>query len=122
MRPEEADHHDGETRRHDARADRDDRAGRPGEDRGIDGRLPPRHYHTYVWDQPRQRLIDATRRCIARQGLAATTSRDISAGAEANLAAITYHFGSKDELVAEALLEALRDWLKPALDVLGGGG
>ena len=72
--------------------------------------------------ETRQRLIDATRRCIAGQGLAATTSRDISAGAEANLAAITYHFGSKDELVAEALLEALRDWLRPALDVLGGGG
>jgi AcrR family transcriptional regulator len=70
----------------------------------------------------RQRLIDATRRCIAARGLAATTSRDITTEAEANLAAITYHFGSKDELVAEALLAALRAWLTPALDVLAGGG
>ena len=69
-----------------------------------------------------QRLIAATRRCIAEKGLAATTSRDITAAADANLAAITYHFGSKDELVAAALLEALRDWLTPTLDVLGGGG
>ena len=53
----------------------------------------------------RQRLLDATRRCISAKGLAATTSRDITAEAAANLAAITYHFGSKDELVAEALLE-----------------
>ena len=70
----------------------------------------------------RQRLLDATRRCIGAKGLAATTSRDITAEAEANLAAITYHFGSKDDLVAEALLEALRAWLTPTLDVLQGGG
>jgi AcrR family transcriptional regulator len=70
----------------------------------------------------RQRLLDATRACIGAKGLAATTSRDISAEAGANLAAITYHFGSKDALVAEALLEALRSWLDPALEVLGGGG
>ncbi len=38
------------------------------------------------------------------------------------MAAITYHFTSKDQLVAEALLEALREWLVPALQVLAGGG
>jgi AcrR family transcriptional regulator len=70
----------------------------------------------------RQRLLDATRRCISAKGLAATTSRDITAEAEANLAAITYHFGSKDELVAAALLEALRAWLTPTLEVLEGDG
>ncbi|HEY5887545.1 MAG TPA: TetR family transcriptional regulator C-terminal domain-containing protein, partial [Acidimicrobiales bacterium] len=47
-----------------------------------------------------------------------TTSRDITTEAEANLAAITYHFGSKDELVAEALLAGLREWLDPALVAL----
>lgn len=67
----------------------------------------------------RARLLDATRRCIAANGLAGTTSRDITSTAGANLAAITYHFGSKEELVAQALLEGLRNWLAPAIEVLG---
>lgn len=66
----------------------------------------------------RQRLLDATRRCVRHQGLAGTTSRDITTEADANLAAITYHFGSKDDLVAEALLAGLREWLDPALRAL----
>ncbi len=70
----------------------------------------------------RERLLRATRRCIASKGLAGTSSRDITATAGVNLAAITYHFGSKDELVAEALLEGLRTWLAPTIEVLGGEG
>lgn len=70
----------------------------------------------------RNRLIEATRRCIAAKGLASTTSRHIAAEGGVNLAAITYHFGSKERLVAEALLEALRTWLTPTLEVLHGGG
>ncbi len=71
-------------------------------------------------NETRQRLLDATRRCVRHRGLARTTSRDITGEAEVNLAAITYHFGSKDELVAEALLEGLQEWLAPALDALAG--
>jgi AcrR family transcriptional regulator len=70
----------------------------------------------------RQRLLVATRACIGAKGLAATTSRDIAGEAGVNLAAITYHFGSKDELVAAALLDALRAWLAPTLAVLTGDG
>jgi AcrR family transcriptional regulator len=73
-------------------------------------------------NETRNQLLAATRACIAAKGLAATTSREITAAAGANLAAITYHFGSKDELVAQALLEGLREWLSPALEVLNGGG
>ncbi|MGH9280332.1 MAG: TetR/AcrR family transcriptional regulator [Acidimicrobiales bacterium] len=73
-------------------------------------------------ESTRARLLDATRRCISAQGLAATTSRDITAAAGANLAAITYHFGAKDDLVAAALLDELRAWLAPTLEVLAGGG
>lgn len=73
-------------------------------------------------NETRRALLAATRVCVGRKGLAATTSRDITSEAGANLAAITYHFGSKDGLVAEALLEELRSWLTPTLDVLGGEG
>lgn len=72
-------------------------------------------------NETQQRLVDAARSCIGERGLAATTSRDITGAAGANLAAITYHFGSKDALVAEALLASLREWLSPAVEVLRGG-
>lgn len=72
--------------------------------------------------EARQRLLTATRECLARRGLAATTSRHIAGAADANLAAITYYFGSKDELVAAALLGGIREWLTPAIDVLAGDG
>jgi len=70
----------------------------------------------------RDRLLRAARRCIASKGLAGTTSRDITATAGVNLAAITYHFGSKEDLVAEAMMEGLRTWLAPTIKVLGGEG
>lgn len=70
----------------------------------------------------RQRLIEATRECLGRGGLAATTSRGIANAAGANLGAITYYFESKDQLVAAALLDGLRRWLAPAIEVLGGAG
>jgi AcrR family transcriptional regulator len=69
-----------------------------------------------------RRLLSATRTCIGRKGLAATTSRDITGEAGANLQAITYHFGSKDALVAAALLDGFRGWLAPTVAVLRGDG
>ncbi|MGH9227040.1 MAG: TetR/AcrR family transcriptional regulator [Acidimicrobiales bacterium] len=72
--------------------------------------------------ETRQRLLEATRNVLGRKGLAGTTSRDITGSAGVNLAAITYHFGSKDELVAAALLQSVREWLAPTLEVLQGPG
>jgi len=58
---------------------------------------------------------------VADRGLAGATSRDIARRANTNLQAITYHFGSKDELVALALLQAFRAWIAPAVEVLRSG-
>ena len=66
----------------------------------------------------RDRLLTAARRCVRKKGVAATTSRDIAAAARTNLQAITYHFGSKDDLVAEAVLGVITDRLEPALAIL----
>jgi AcrR family transcriptional regulator len=63
-------------------------------------------------------LVQGTIRCLQRYGLAGTTSRRIAQESGVNLGGITYHFGSKDELVTRALLEAIRTWLEPALTVL----
>jgi AcrR family transcriptional regulator len=65
-----------------------------------------------------RRLIEGTLETLRRDGLQATSSRAIATTAGVNLAGITYHFGSKDELVATALLHAFRTWIDPALDVL----
>jgi AcrR family transcriptional regulator len=66
----------------------------------------------------RAALVEAALACLAELGPAATTSRAIARRAGANLAAITYHFGSKDALVAEASLTSVRRWLEPVLAVL----
>ena len=45
------------------------------------------------------RLLDAAERLFARAGIAATSMRAVTAEAEANVAAVHYHFGSKGELL-----------------------
>jgi len=51
----------------------------------------------------KDRILDATERLFARQGIGATSLRAITAEADVNTAAIHYHFGSKQELL-EAVL------------------
>jgi AcrR family transcriptional regulator len=55
-------------------------------------------------DTTRDRLLDAAERLLAERGLAATSVRAVCAEAGANVAAVHYHFGSKDAL-ADAVLE-----------------
>lgn len=71
-------------------------------------------------DATRARLLEATLGVLATHGVARATSREIAAAAGVNLQAITYHFGSKDELVAQALVHAVRSWIEPARTALAG--
>jgi AcrR family transcriptional regulator len=66
----------------------------------------------------RSRLIEGTIATLKARGLHATTSREIAKASGVNLAGITYHFGSKEELVAQALLQAIRGWVDPAMGIL----
>jgi AcrR family transcriptional regulator len=52
-------------------------------------------------DQTRSAILAAAERLYADRGFGDVTLRDIVAAAEVNLAAVNYHFGSKDELIAE---------------------
>ena len=70
----------------------------------------------------RLRLIRATQRCLELRGVAQTSSWAIADDAGANLAAITYYFGSKERLIAVALAEELHDWTQPVLDQLAAPG
>jgi AcrR family transcriptional regulator len=52
-------------------------------------------------DQTRTAILNAAERLYADRGFGDVTLRDIVAAAGVNLAAVNYHFGSKDELIAE---------------------
>jgi AcrR family transcriptional regulator len=52
-------------------------------------------------DHTRSAILTAAERLYADRGFADVTLRDIVAAADVNLAAVNYHFGSKDELIAE---------------------
>jgi AcrR family transcriptional regulator len=66
----------------------------------------------------RQRLLAATARVLGRVGPARTTIRRIAAEAGVNVAAINYHFGSKERLVEEALGASAREAFPTALIAL----
>lgn len=47
----------------------------------------------------KEQIMDAAEKCFARDGIAKASIRTIIAEAGVNLGAVTYHFGSKDNLV-----------------------
>jgi AcrR family transcriptional regulator len=67
----------------------------------------------------RSPLIEGTLRCLERLPPERITARAIAEESGANLASITYHFGSKDNLVTEAVIEGLDRWLAEIAAGLG---
>jgi len=59
----------------------------------------------------RQRLLDAACELFAEKGFTKTTGKDICDRAAANIAAVNYYFGSKQNLYAEAWRKAFSDSL-----------
>lgn len=71
----------------------------------------------------REALLEAAIACLQKHGYARSTSRELAAAAGANLAAITYHYGSKEQLLNEALAEGFRRWAAAlASEQLGADG
>jgi AcrR family transcriptional regulator len=96
----------------------------------------------------RERILDAAEHLFAQHGFAGTSMRQLTAAAGVNLAAVNYHFGSKDKLIAEVfqrrldtmyqarlaalkralattppqLEDVLRAFVEPALDLIHDGG
>ena len=58
----------------------------------------------------REQLLEGAIECLRTKGYARTTTRDIAAAANANLASIGYHFGSKEALLNQAILRACEQW------------
>src|SRR5436853_7888040 len=58
----------------------------------------------------RDQLIEGAIECLRTKGYARTTARDIAKAADANLASIGYHFGSKEALLNEAIIRTCEQW------------
>ncbi|PWV44342.1 TetR/AcrR family transcriptional regulator [Nocardiopsis sp. L17-MgMaSL7] len=58
----------------------------------------------------REDLLAGAKKCLVDKGYTKTTARDIAAASGAHLASIGYHFGSKDNLMNTAVIEATSEW------------
>jgi len=58
----------------------------------------------------REDLLAGAKRCLYEKGYARTTARDVATAAGVSLAAIGYHYGTKEALLNTALLQALEEW------------
>ncbi len=56
----------------------------------------------------KQRILDAAERLFMERGFSATSLREITAVAKVNLAAVNYHFGSKETLIEAVLTRRLQ--------------
>ncbi len=58
----------------------------------------------------REALLAGAKRCLYERGYTRPTSRDIAAAAGVSMGAISYHFGSREALLHEALIQANVEW------------
>ena len=63
----------------------------------------------------KNRILNAAERLFAQQGFVQTSMREITSSADVNLAAINYHFGSKNNLI-QSVFQRYFDRLMPRLE------
>ena len=76
------------------------------------------HFAPVEPETPRERLIEAAIREIERHGLSQLTVRAVAAAAQMNVAAVNYHFRSKQALVDAALESTIRHMLGDTDEIL----
>ncbi|MFF4581607.1 TetR/AcrR family transcriptional regulator [Streptomyces sp. NPDC001389] len=69
----------------------------------------------------REDLLAGARRCLEEKGYLRTTVRDIASAAQVSMAAIGYHFGSREVLLNQALFAAMEEWAAGAGRLVGQG-
>jgi AcrR family transcriptional regulator len=60
--------------------------------------------------QTKAALLEAAKRLILERGYAGASVRELTAAAGANLGAVNYHFGSREKLLNEAMLDFFTEW------------
>jgi AcrR family transcriptional regulator len=58
----------------------------------------------------RDDLLAGAKRCLLERGYAASTVRDIATEANVSMAAIGYHYGSREVLLTRAMDDLMGDW------------
>lgn len=66
----------------------------------------------------KERLLDVAARLFAERGFDAVSLRTLTTEAEVNLAAVNYHFGSKDALIGAVIARQLQPVNQARLDLL----
>ncbi|HLM86652.1 MAG TPA: TetR/AcrR family transcriptional regulator [Solirubrobacteraceae bacterium] len=56
-------------------------------------------------------LLDAAKRLVFERGYSGTSVRELAATAGTNIAAVNYHFGSREKLLNQATMELFREWM-----------
>jgi len=64
-------------------------------------------------------LLDAARQLVGERGYAGTSVRELAAAAGTNIGAVNYHFGSREKLLNQAILDLFLQWADRA-DRVGG--
>lgn len=68
------------------------------------------------------RILDAAEKLFGKNGFDATSLRDITAEAEVNLAAVNYHFQSKDSLIDSVIARRVEPINQKRLEMLEAAG
>src|SRR5579862_2477676 len=70
----------------------------------------------------KSRILDAAEKLFGHNGFDATSLRDITAEADVNLAAVNYHFQSKDSLIDAVILRRIEPINRRRLELLDAAG
>src|SRR6266853_3840828 len=68
------------------------------------------------------RILDSAEKLFGLNGFEATSLRDITAEADVNLAAVNYHFQSKDSLIDAVIARRIEPINKRRLEMLDAAG
>jgi AcrR family transcriptional regulator len=55
-------------------------------------------------------LLDAAKRLVGERGYSSASVRELAAAAHTNLGAVNYHFGSRENLLNQAIMENFLEW------------
>ncbi|MER7764445.1 TetR/AcrR family transcriptional regulator [Streptomyces sp. NPDC097619] len=69
----------------------------------------------------REDLLAGARHCLEEKGYLRTTVRDIASASGVSMAAIGYHFGSREALLNRALFAAMDEWSEAVGGLAGEG-